>query len=93
YATHYEINPEGMPDSRGRSGGRPGQPGQPGRPGDQQAVLLTYDGEGDASEEAEFTAIDTADLTPGVYVLTVTVEDRHTGQRADRSTSFIVLDQ
>ncbi|MXY48839.1 MAG: tetratricopeptide repeat protein [Gemmatimonadetes bacterium] len=96
YATHFEINPEGMPDSRGRFGGQPGRPGQPGRrdgPGDQQTVVLTYEGEGDASEEAEYTAIDTADLTPGVYVLNVTVEDRQTGERVTRSTSFILLEQ
>ncbi|MXX02414.1 MAG: tetratricopeptide repeat protein [Gemmatimonadetes bacterium] len=96
YATYYEINPEGMPDSRGRLGGQPGRPGQPGRrdgPGDQQTVVLTYEGEGEAAEEAEFTAIDTADLTPGVYMLTVTLEDRHTGQRVTRSTSFILLEQ
>ena len=93
YDTYYEITPEGMPDSRGRFGGRPGQPGRPGRSGDQQTVVLTYEGGGDSSEEAEYTAIDTADLTPGVYVLTVTVEDRHTGQRVTRSTSFILLEQ
>ena len=45
------------------------------------------------SEAAEYTAIDTADLTPGVYVLNVTVEDRQTGERATRSTSFILLEQ
>ena len=96
YNTYYEITPEGMPDSRGRLGGRPGRPGQPGRPdepGDQQTVVLTYKGEGETSEEAEYTAIDTADLTPGVYVLNVTVEDRQTGERATRSTSFILLEQ
>ena len=87
YETNYEINPEGMPDTRSRFDGRPG------RSGDQQTVVLTYEDEGEASEEAEYTAIDTADLTPGVYVLNVTVEDRQTGERAARSTSFILLDQ
>ncbi|MXW04670.1 MAG: tetratricopeptide repeat protein [Gemmatimonadetes bacterium] len=93
YTTHYEINPEGMPDTRGRFGGQPGRPGQPGRSDDQQTVVLTYEGEGETSEEAEYTAIDTADLTPGVYVLNVTVEDQLTGHRATRSTSFILLEQ
>ena len=102
YQTEYEINPEGMPDSRGRLDGRAGQSGQPGQPGgtgraggagDMQTVVLTYEGEGDASEEGEFTAIDTTDLAAGVYVLTVTLEDRHTGERATRSTSFILLEQ
>ncbi len=90
YDTYYEIAPEGMPDTRSRFGGQPGLPGQP---GDQQTVVLTYEGEGDASEEAEYTAIDTADLTPGVYVLKVTLEDRQTGDRVSKSTSFILLEQ
>ena len=84
YRTYYEINPEGMPDTRGRLDGRAG---------DLQTVVLSYEGEGDASEEAEYTAIDTTDLTPGVYELKVTLEDRHTGQRVTRTTSFILLEQ
>lgn len=87
YRTNYEINPEGMPDSRGRLDGRSG------RSGDLQTVMLSYEGEGNASEEGEYTAINTTDLTAGVYVLTVTLEDRHTGQSATRSTSFILLEQ
>lgn len=93
YDTYYEITPEGMPDTRGRFDGRPGRPGRPDRPGDQQTVVLTYEGGGVASEEAEFTAVDTADLTPGVYVLKVTMVDRLTGQRVTRSSSFILLEQ
>lgn len=84
YQTYYEINPEGMPVSRGRPARQSG---------DMQTVVLTYEGEGDASEEAEFTAIDTGDLTPGVYVLTVTLEDRHSGERVSRPTQFIVVEE
>ena len=51
---------------------------------------MTYEGEGDTSEEAVFTAIDTTDLEPGVYMLTVTLKDRHTGESVSRSTNFIV---
>ena len=83
YVTYYEINPEGLPAARGRPELQPR---------DMQTVVLTYEGEGDASDEAEFTAIDTTDLTPGVYVLTVTLEDRHTGETVSRPTSFIVLE-
>ena len=96
YGTQYEINPKGMPDTRGRYDGQPGLPGRPGRPdrsGDMQTVVLTYEGEGDASEEAEFTAIDTAELDPGAYMLTVTLKDRNTGESVFRSIRFIVLDQ
>ncbi len=84
YQTYYEIKPEGMPDT----GGRPVD-----RSGDLQTVVLSYEGEGDTSEEAEYTAIDTTDLTAGVYVLAVTLEDRHSGQRATRTTSFMLLEQ
>ena len=84
YQTWYEIKPEGKPVA----GGRPDD-----RSGDLQTVVLSYEGEGDSSEEAEYTAIDTTDLTAGVYALTVTLEDRHSGQRATRMTSFILLEQ
>ena len=87
YRTHYEINPEGMPDSRGRLDGRSR------RSGDLQTVVLSYEVEGDTTEEGEYTAIDTTDLPAGVYVLTVTLDDRHTGQSVSRSTSFILLEQ
>ena len=55
-----------------------------------QTVLLTFEGEGSSREEAEFTAMDTTNLTPGVYILTVTFVDRHTGESVSESASFII---
>ena len=81
YETYYEVTPEDIPGLRGRP---PRQSGEMGK------VLMTYEGEGDTSEEAVFTAIDTTDLEPGVYMLTVTLKDRHTGESVSRSTNFIV---
>lgn len=81
YETQYEIVPEGTP-------ARPFRPVRELK--DMQTVLLTFEGEGSSSEEAEFTAMDTTNLTPGVYVITVTFLDRHSGNSVSESASFIV---
>ena len=84
YEIIYEIVPEGMPTRRNR-------PDRRSR--DMQTVLLTFEGDGSNAEEAEFTAMDTTNLTPGVYELTVTLEDRHSGGSVSESTSFIVVQE
>ena len=84
YETQYEIVPEGTP-------ARPFRPAR--QLEDMQTVLLIFEGEGSSSEEAEFTAMDTTNLTPGVYVLTVTLADRHSGNSVSESTTFIVADE
>ncbi|MXW04543.1 MAG: tetratricopeptide repeat protein [Gemmatimonadetes bacterium] len=81
YETQYEIVPEGTP-------ARPFRPSR--QLEDMQTVLLTFEGEGSSREEAEFTAMDTTNLTPGVYVLTVTFVDRHSGESVSESASFII---
>lgn len=84
YETQYEIVPEGTP-------ARPFRPSR--QLEDMQTVLLTFEGEGSSREEGEFTAMDTTNLTPGVYVLTVTFVDRQSGNSVSRSTSFLVTDE
>ena len=84
YETQYEIVPEGTP-------ARPFRPSRQLK--DMQTVLLTFEGEGSSNEEAEFTAMDTTNLTPGVYVLTVTFVDRHSGHSVSETASFIVTDE
>ena len=84
YETQYEIVPEGTP-------ARPFRPSRQLK--DMQTVLLTFEGEGLSSEEAEFTAMDTTNLTPGVYVLTVTFVDRHAGNSVSEAASFIVVEE
>ena len=83
YETQYEIVPEGTPSL----------PFRPARQlEDMQTVLLTFEGEGSSREEAEFTAMDTTNLTPGVYVLSVTFVDRHAGHSVSESARFLVTD-
>jgi len=83
YETLYEITPLGMPALRNRSA-RP--------PGDMQTVMSSFEGEGNSAEEAEYTALDTADLDAGEYVLTVTLTDRYADQRVSKSVNFMVVE-
>ena len=84
YETFYEIVPEGMPALGNRSV-RQSE--------DMQTVLLTFESDGASAEEAEFTGLDTTNLTPGVYALTVTVNDRLSGISVSETSSFIVVDE
>ena len=84
YETQYEIVPEGTP-------ARPFRPAR--QLENMQTVLLTFEGEGSSSEEAEFTAMDTTNLTPGVYVLTVAFVDRNSGNSVSETASFIVVEE
>ncbi len=84
YETFYEIVPEGMPALGNRSARQSK---------DMQTVLLTFESDGASAEEAEFTGLDTTNLTPGVYALTVTVTDRLSGVSVSESSSFIVVEE
>ena len=83
YETLYEITPRGMPALRNRSARRPG---------DMQTVMSIFEGVGNASEEAEYTALDTTDLPEGEYVLTVTLTDRHANGSVSKSVNFMVVE-
>ena len=83
YETLYEITPRGMPALRNRSARTTG---------DMQTVMSTFEGEGSSSEEAEYTALDTTDLTEGEYVLTVTLTDRHANGSVSKSVNFMVVE-
>ena len=84
YETFYEIVPEGMPALGNRSARQSK---------DMQTVLLTFESDGASAEEAEFTGLDTTNLTPGVYALTVTVTDRLSGKSVSETSSFIVVEE
>ncbi len=84
FETYYEIVPEGMPALSNRSARQSK---------DMQTVLLTFEGDGLETEEAEYTGLDTTNLTPGVYALTVTVNDRHSGTSVSETSSFIVVEE
>ena len=83
YETLYEITPKGMPALRNRRARGPG---------DMQTVMSFFEGEGQAEEEAEFTALDTTDLEAGEYVLTVTLTDRHGDASVSKSVNFMVVE-
>ena len=83
YETLYEITPMGMPALRNRRARSPG---------DMQTVMSFFEGEGQAEEEAEFTALDTTDLEAGEYVLTVTLTDRHGDASVSKSVNFMVVE-
>ncbi len=82
YETLYEITPRGMPALRNRRARRPD---------DMQTVMSFFEGEGGSAEEAEYTALDTADLEAGEYVLTLTLTDRHTNISVSKSVNFMVV--
>ncbi len=83
YETLYEITPMGMPALRNRSARRPG---------DMQTVMSFFEGEGSSAEEAEYTALDTTDLSEGEYVLTVMLTDRHTNSSVSKLVNFMVVE-
>lgn len=58
---------------------------------EEQSVLLSYDASGLSREDRQFTGLDTGMLAPGEYKLTLVVTDRHSGLRASRTTSFVVI--
>lgn len=82
YETLYEITPMGMPALRNRRARRPD---------DMQTVMSFFEGEGRSAEEGEYTAMDTADLEAGEYVLTMTLTDRHADISVSKSVNFMVV--
>jgi hypothetical protein len=58
---------------------------------EEQSVLLSYDASGLSREDRQFTGLDTGMLAPGEYKLTLVVTDHHSGLRASRTTSFVVI--
>ena len=55
-----------------------------------QAVLISYEDAGMASEEHRYTSIDTSELPTGPYTLTLTITDRQSGQTATSETDFVI---
>lgn len=58
---------------------------------DDQAAYMVFEDGGASSDDFKYTSIETADLDPGTYTLTLTVTDLHTGRKDTKTADFIVV--
>lgn len=61
------------------------------RSSDEKSVLLTFEDSGATTDTYKYTSIDTSDSPAGRYVLTLTVTDTRSGQRATKSREFAIV--
>ena len=59
---------------------------------DDQTAYVTFEDSGTSPDDFKYTSIETADLDPGTYTMTLTVTDLHTGQQDTKTVDFIVVD-
>lgn len=58
---------------------------------DDQSTYVTFADSGTSADDFKFTSIETQDLEPGTYTLTLTVTDLHTEQTDTKTVDFIVV--
>ena len=58
---------------------------------DDQTAYVTFEDSGTTPDDYKYTSIETADLDPGTYTMTLTVTDLHTGQQDTKTVDFIVV--
>lgn len=58
---------------------------------DDQSTYAAFEDSGTATDDFKYTSIDTADLEPGTYILTLTITDLQTQQKDTRTVDFIVV--
>ena len=58
---------------------------------DDQTAYVTFEDSGTTPDDFKYTSIETADLEPGTYTMTLTVTDLHTGQQDAKMVDFIVI--
>lgn len=58
---------------------------------DDQTAYVTFEDSGTSSDDFKYTSIETADLDPGTYTMTLTVTDLHTGQKDVKTVDFVVV--
>lgn len=58
---------------------------------DDQTAYFTFEDSGTSSDDFKYTSIETADLDPGTYTMTLTVTDLHTGQKDVKTVDFVVV--
>ncbi|MCY3774036.1 MAG: tetratricopeptide repeat protein [Gemmatimonadetes bacterium] len=84
YEILYEISPLDGNGPRGWSARRQR---------DMQTVMMAFSGEGYATEDREYTSLDTRDLPAGEYVLTVTLTDLNAGSTVSKPVNFLVMER
>ena len=58
---------------------------------DDQSTYVTFEDGGMSADDFKYTSIETADLDPGTYTLTLTVTDLHSEQTDTKTVDFIVV--
>ena len=59
---------------------------------DDQTAYVTFEDSGTTPDDFKYTSIETADLDPGTYTMTLTVTDLHSGQQDTKTVDFIVVE-
>ena len=62
-----------------------------GRRSDDQSTYVTFEDNGTSADDFTYTSIETADMDPGTYILTLTVTDLHSEQTDTKAVDFIVV--
>ncbi|HCQ01019.1 MAG TPA: hypothetical protein DIT99_10105 [Candidatus Latescibacteria bacterium] len=58
---------------------------------EEESVLLSFEGAGNASDQPQYTAVDPTDSMPGDYTIRLTITDLHTGQAVVKAKDFVLL--
>ena len=84
YEILYEISPLHGSERRGWSARRQR---------DMQAVMMAFSGEGNTTDDREYTSLDSSGLPAGEYVLTVTLTDQNAESTVSKSVNFLVMER
>ena len=60
------------------------------RPGIREELAVTYEQQGEAAQEVEYVELDLAEQVPGRYSLKVAIEDRNSGETAEKDVLFVI---
>ena len=62
-----------------------------GQRSEDQSTYTTFEDGGTSVDDFKYTSIETEELDPGTYTLTLTVTDLHTGEKDMKTVEFIVV--
>lgn len=60
------------------------------RTGIREELAVTYEQQGEAAQEVEYVELDLAEQVPGRYSLKVAIEDRNSGETAEKDVVFVI---